>query len=372
MKRYFSEENSPKYYKARKAAKAFANKAGGRSAASREKRLFKESDDTLTPNQLEWTDKVSFEMSNIYDEFHNLLRWSFAGEPYKSIFADFVEADWELETAETISDVKEAVDDFNTAIDELDQLYDEDGVYEDYAEQLRNCLLPIYSNILKLKRESVNRKSFLLETEIKQEAREELNDLQYEAVKDAVKELRGIAADLEDDGYDSDQIKLLKSYIKDLNKAATSSEVIKVVFKFDDLAESIAEDGLEDMAEAIGDALGYLRGTSFRESRNRRRLVARVPVREARRMRRALKQKESNDYLDKEDDPIVIIYNVYAALKAFGWGRRDYLDVLKDVVDSRGDYTADDIRDVADVLEDSGDYGEEAEALRYAADDLER
>lgn len=74
----------------------------------------------------------------------------------------------------------------------------------------------------------------------------------------------------------------------------------------------------------------------------------------------------------KEDDPIAIIYDVYVVLKAFGWGRRDYLDVLKDVVDSRGYYTADDIRDIADVLEDSGDYGEEAEALRYAADDLER
>lgn len=63
MKRHLSEEDSLKYYKARKAAKAFANKAGGRSATSREKRLFKESDDTLTPNQLKWTDKVSFEMS---------------------------------------------------------------------------------------------------------------------------------------------------------------------------------------------------------------------------------------------------------------------------------------------------------------------
>lgn len=222
------------------------------------KRYFKEDardhavekpNDRLTASQLKWTDKVSYDIDCAWDEINGIYQFYLSSRT-DNMRHGFSNAGWELESAETISDVKEAVDGLNAAIDELDQL--DNGEYEKDAEYLRDLLAPIYDNIL-----------------------------------------------------------------KDVDHSEDST-----------------------LKEAF--------------------------------YARARKLKESNYYLEKEDDPIAVIYDVYATLKAFGWGRRDYLDVLRDIVDKRGDYTADDIRDVADVLEDSGDYEEEAEALRYTADDLGR
>lgn len=105
-----------------------------------------ESDDRLTASQLKWTDKVSYSIDEAWDEINQNYGFTIAGGPYRSLCHEFANAGWYLESAETVSDVKEAIDSFNIAIDKLDRL--NNCEYEDDAEYLRSLLVPIYDNIL--------------------------------------------------------------------------------------------------------------------------------------------------------------------------------------------------------------------------------
>lgn len=112
-------------------------------------------------------------------------------------------------------------------------------------------------------------------------------------------------------------------------------------------------------------------------------------INESKKSSRKLIRESDNSYIDdskEETTPAAaaekIVYDVYAALKAFGASRFMTIDeirsIYEDLSDLRGSKAEDaayedfksiasDLRGIADEVEDMGDYYEEAEALRYAA-----
>lgn len=297
----------------------------------------------------------------------------------KDIYDDISDSDYASDFADDIHNIIKGFDTYGTddkvTRGELwdivkEMRHQRDPILQDWANDLGDVATKIDLNVgrvsesRKLRKRHSIRESDSFENDVAEQAAEDLYSL--------------VMTNLDIDPFVKD--KIADAY--DLIRKGRYSAAIRII---DNYANELAETGEESLAEELWDIIASLRSMNsdskyVSENRNHKAIQARKTI------------KESNEYIDnsKKNASVIpskqarkIVSDVYAALKDFGFTRKMLLDNLKGIIYNLDDIAssvravnayrlyareADSLRDIADGLMDCGDYGEEADALNYAAD----